>query len=145
MDRAISGFDWDAGNLAKCQSHGVSIAEVESLFLPDALQALLPRGMRRRRAKGDRSVRGICTRRRLTTMKKKLPRFKSDKAAERFVEKADLSEYDLSQGKPMHFEFEKKGAQLNMRIPQPLLDAVKKRARTRGIPYTRFIREVIEN
>src|SRR5712671_2477558 len=92
-----------------------------------------------------RSVRGSCTRRRLTTMKKKLPLLKSDKAAERFVETADLSEYDLSQGKATHFEFEKKGAQLNMRIPKRLLDAVKKRAGTRGIPYTRFIREVIEN
>lgn len=78
-------------------------------------------------------------------MKKKLPHFKSDKAAERFIDTADLSEYDLSQGKTLHFEFEKKGAQLNMRIPQPLLEAVKQRAKTRGIPYTRFIREVIEN
>lgn len=23
------GFDWDAGNLAKCQKHGLSIAEIE--------------------------------------------------------------------------------------------------------------------
>lgn len=78
-------------------------------------------------------------------MKKKLPSFKSDKEAERFVDTADLSEYNLSEGKLMHFEFERKGAQLNMRLPQPLLDAVKKRAKTRGIPYTRFIREVIED
>lgn len=28
----IDGFDWDAGNLAKCQKHGVSIAEIEALF-----------------------------------------------------------------------------------------------------------------
>ena len=26
-------FEWDAGNLAKCQSHGVSIVEIEALFL----------------------------------------------------------------------------------------------------------------
>ena len=32
MDGSISGFDWDAGNLAKSQKHGVSIAEIESLF-----------------------------------------------------------------------------------------------------------------
>jgi uncharacterized DUF497 family protein len=25
-------FDWDSGNVAKCQKHGVSIAEVESVF-----------------------------------------------------------------------------------------------------------------
>jgi uncharacterized protein len=26
------GFDWDAGNREKCEKHGVSIAEIESLF-----------------------------------------------------------------------------------------------------------------
>jgi uncharacterized DUF497 family protein len=26
------GFDWDAGNRAKCQKHGLSIAEIEALF-----------------------------------------------------------------------------------------------------------------
>jgi predicted DNA binding CopG/RHH family protein len=31
-----------------------------------------------------------------------------------------------------------------MRVPQPLLDALKERARLRGIPYTRFIRQLIE-
>jgi predicted DNA binding CopG/RHH family protein len=45
---------------------------------------------------------------------------------------------------PVRFEFEKKTAQLNMRLPKPLLEAVKKRASARGIPYTRFIREAVE-
>ncbi|HTV32939.1 MAG TPA: CopG family antitoxin [Methylocella sp.] len=31
-----------------------------------------------------------------------------------------------------------------MRVPQPLLDAVKNRAKARGIPYTRYIRELME-
>ena len=31
----IDGFDWDQGNLAKCQKHGVSVAEIESLFFQD--------------------------------------------------------------------------------------------------------------
>jgi predicted DNA binding CopG/RHH family protein len=44
----------------------------------------------------------------------------------------------------MQFEFEKKGAQLNMRLPKPLLDAVKLRAKKRGIPYTRLVREALE-
>ena len=26
------GFDWDDGNFEKCQKHGLSIAEIESLF-----------------------------------------------------------------------------------------------------------------
>jgi len=26
-------FDWDLGNVPKCQKHGVSIAEIEALFV----------------------------------------------------------------------------------------------------------------
>lgn len=32
MDVGVVGFDWDAGNRAKCQKHGVSVVEVEGLF-----------------------------------------------------------------------------------------------------------------
>ena len=28
----VSGFDWGDGNRAKCQKHGVTIAEVEAVF-----------------------------------------------------------------------------------------------------------------
>jgi uncharacterized DUF497 family protein len=28
----FSGLDWDAGNLLKCQKHGVSVQEIEELF-----------------------------------------------------------------------------------------------------------------
>jgi len=28
----FDGFDWDRGNEEKCRKHGVSIAEIESLF-----------------------------------------------------------------------------------------------------------------
>ena len=42
------------------------------------------------------------------------------------------------------FEYAAKAAQINMRVPQPLLDAVKDRARARRIPYTRYIRELME-
>jgi predicted DNA binding CopG/RHH family protein len=75
---------------------------------------------------------------------KENPVFKSDEEAERFVETADLSEYDLSQFKPVRFEFERKDARVNMRLPEPLLAAVKARAKARGIPYQRFIREALE-
>ena len=78
-------------------------------------------------------------------MKKTIPTFKSDAEAERFVATADLSKYDLSGLKPVRFEFEKKSAQLNMRVPQRLLDSVKQRATVRGIPYTRCIREAVES
>ena len=29
----VQGFDWDGGNRAKCQKHGVSVAEIEALFM----------------------------------------------------------------------------------------------------------------
>lgn len=32
MKEAVAGFDWDSGNHEKCRKHGVSIAEIESLF-----------------------------------------------------------------------------------------------------------------
>jgi len=32
MDFATTGSDWNHGNRDKCQSHGVSIAEIESIF-----------------------------------------------------------------------------------------------------------------
>jgi uncharacterized DUF497 family protein len=32
MNVKVSGVDWDEGNLAKCQKHGVSIAQIEALF-----------------------------------------------------------------------------------------------------------------
>ena len=28
----LSGFDWDSGNRAKCEKHGVSPGEIEALF-----------------------------------------------------------------------------------------------------------------
>lgn len=77
-------------------------------------------------------------------MKKKIPIFKTDAEAERFVATSDLTQYDLSGAKSVRFEFEPKASQLNMRLPANLLDAVKRRAKQRGIPYTRFVREVLE-
>ena len=40
MSEPLAGFDWDAGNLAKCQQHGVSVEEIEALF--DALLLIVP-------------------------------------------------------------------------------------------------------
>lgn len=76
-------------------------------------------------------------------MKRMVPKLTTDAEAEAFLGQ-DLSDLDFSQFKPVQFEFEKKAAQLNMRMPQPLLDAVKSRAKARGIPYTRYIRELLE-
>lgn len=77
-------------------------------------------------------------------MKKKWPALRTDEEAERFVEEADLTEYDFSEMVPMHFEFAPKDERVNMRLPGELLAAVKAKARERGLPYQRFIREVLE-
>jgi predicted DNA binding CopG/RHH family protein len=77
-------------------------------------------------------------------MKKKLPSLESDEAAERFIDTADLSEYDLSGMEMVRFEFQPKTERVNMRLPKPLLDAVRESARKAGIPYQRFIRQALE-
>ena len=74
---------------------------------------------------------------------KKVPQFDSDQAAEAFLDQ-DLSDLDFSQFKPVHFELEPKSASLNMRLPAALLDAIKARAKSRGIPYTRYVRMLLE-
>ena len=78
-------------------------------------------------------------------MKKKLPRLRSNKEAEDFVENADLTEYDLSAMRPTRFEFQTKSERINMRVPPELLEAVRASASKAGIPYQRFIRQVLEN
>jgi predicted DNA binding CopG/RHH family protein len=75
---------------------------------------------------------------------KPLPVFASDSAAETFVDRGDLTKFDLSKGRGMRFEFDRKSAQINLRMPEGLLASVKLRAKRRGIPYQRFIREVLE-
>ena len=75
---------------------------------------------------------------------KTIPVFTTDEEAERFVDAENLADYDLSGFKPMRFEFEKKTAQINMRVPDALLQAVKTKANQRGIPFTRYIRMLME-
>jgi predicted DNA binding CopG/RHH family protein len=77
-------------------------------------------------------------------MSKKLPTLRSDEEAEAFLDAADLSEYDLSEMKPIKFEYLKKSAKLNMRLPESLLAAIKAKADAQGIPYQRYIRQVLE-
>ncbi len=74
---------------------------------------------------------------------KRVPAFKTDKEAAAFLEQ-DLSDLDFKQFKPASFEFQGKDTQLNMRVPGALLDAIKKRAETQKMPYTRYIRHLME-
>jgi uncharacterized DUF497 family protein len=32
MTLHVNGFDWDQGNRAKCEKHGLSVATIEDLF-----------------------------------------------------------------------------------------------------------------
>ena len=78
-------------------------------------------------------------------MKKKLPVFRTDEEATRFLDRKDLSDYINAENMvPAHFEFERKTKNLTMRIPASLLEAVKARAARQGIPYQRFIRQTLE-
>jgi predicted DNA binding CopG/RHH family protein len=83
-----------------------------------------------------------------TIMFKKIPALKTNQQTEDFVDRTDLSEYDLSKFKPTKFEFAAKDQRLNMRLPSSLLEAVKKKAKAKakakGLPYQRYIRATLE-
>jgi len=75
---------------------------------------------------------------------KKVPEFKSDAEAEAFLDQ-DLSDLDFKQFKPMRFEIAKKESSLNMRLPSVLLDAIRAKAQAKGVPYSRYVRMVLES
>jgi predicted DNA binding CopG/RHH family protein len=77
-------------------------------------------------------------------MKKPFPKLKTDREAERFVDIADLSQYDFSSFKRTSFEFEPKSKSVTMRLPESLLAAVRARAESQGMPYQKLIRIAIE-
>ena len=72
-----------------------------------------------------------------------MPRLRTDEEAETFLDH-DLADLDFSQFKAGQLEYERKDGRLTMRLPQPMLDAVKRQAQARGIPYQRLVREAIE-
>ena len=77
-------------------------------------------------------------------MKKKLPKLKSDKEAEKFLEQ-DVTDYlDVKNFTPVQFEFLPKTKQVNLRFPEQLLMAVQKKAKKEGIPYQKYIRKAVE-
>lgn len=74
---------------------------------------------------------------------KQVPKFNTDAEAESFLEQ-DLSDLDFKQFKPMRFEIAQKDAALNMRIPTALLNAIKAKAASKGVPCARYVRMLIE-
>ena len=77
-------------------------------------------------------------------MKKKVPNFKSDKEAEDFLDQ-DLTEYlNLNNFNKVSFEFLPKDTKVNLRLASPLLEAVRKKAKSEGISYQKYIRLAVE-
>ena len=77
-------------------------------------------------------------------MGKRIPQFKTDEEAEKFLEQ-DLSDYlDPKYMVPLLFEYRPKDAQVNLRLAKELLQAIKARAAAEGISYQKFIRMTLE-
>jgi predicted DNA binding CopG/RHH family protein len=77
-------------------------------------------------------------------MSKRVPQFKTDEEAEKFLEQ-DLSDYlDPKYMVPLPFEYRPKDTQVNLRLAKELLQAIKARAAAEGISYQKFIRMTLE-
>ena len=61
---------------------------------------------------------------------RRVPRLRTDEEAEAFLAQ-DLSDLDFGQFRAGQLEFERKDARLTMRLPQPMLEALKQQARAR--------------
>lgn len=77
-------------------------------------------------------------------MMKKIPKLKSDKEAEKFLEQ-DLTDFiDLKNLNQVSFEFLPKTKKVNLRFPEQLLDAVREKAKHEGMSYQKYIRKAVE-
>ena len=74
-----------------------------------------------------------------------MPSPATDADAKRLGVEVDLSNYNLSGFKPVRYEFEPQAAALHMRLLQNLLDALKLKASAKGMPFTRYVRLLMEN
>lgn len=77
-------------------------------------------------------------------MKKKVPKLKSDKEAEEFLDR-DLTDYlNLKNFQRVSFEFQPKTKKISIRVSEDLLEAVKKKAKHQKISYQKYIRKAVE-
>ena len=76
-------------------------------------------------------------------MKKTIPTFTSDEDAADFVASADLSQFVLK-GQMVTFELCPKDKTVSLRLPDALLEKIRARAATVGIPAQRFMRLALE-
>ena len=78
------------------------------------------------------------------TRLKTLPPLRSDEEAERFVEEADLTEYDLSQFKPMKFHRTGDRDRLSVDIPPKLVSALAEKARALDMTMSEIVGILLE-
>lgn len=77
-------------------------------------------------------------------MSKRLPKLKTDRDVEKFLDQ-DLSDYIHTENfSPAFFEYAPKSKTISLRLSQALLDAIKKISKRQKIPYQRFIRHALE-
>ncbi len=78
-------------------------------------------------------------------MKKPLPTFNSDEEAERFVDEADLSEYDLSGGRVVHFDLQPPEGhdRVQALLSKSDLQAATEQARADGVPLDAYIGRLV--
>ena len=77
-------------------------------------------------------------------MSKKFPVLKSDEEADRWLQRADLTEYNLTEMKKVRFELARKDASISLRLPAALLATLKIEAAKGNMPTQRLIRMLIE-
>ncbi len=76
-------------------------------------------------------------------MKKTIPTFTSDEEAADFVAAADLSKFDLK-GQMVTFELRPKDKTVSLRLPDGLLEKIRVRSASIGMPAQRFMRLALE-
>lgn len=77
-------------------------------------------------------------------MNKKVPKFKSDKEAEEFLDQDLTDHLDLKNFQEVSFEFQPKAKKVSIRFSEDLLEAVRTKAKGQGISYQKYIRMAVE-
>ena len=77
-------------------------------------------------------------------MSKKFPDLKSDDEADRWLQRADLTDCDLTEMRKVRFELARKDASISLRLPAALLATLRAEAAKANMPTQRLIRMLIE-
>tara|TARA_R110002020_G_scaffold78672_3_gene197689 strand:+ start:262 stop:522 length:261 start_codon:yes stop_codon:yes gene_type:complete len=79
------------------------------------------------------------------TKLKPMPHFATDEEAERFVDEADLSEYDLSGFKPMKISQDNPNSVYSLRMPSELFYRIDRRASELNISIDEYLLSLVKN